>query len=697
MKTIKKIVNNLFTDRVFYIFAIVALVPGIILRFYDLGIDPPQFFSGISRALLTDPYNLTSFARNKVLFDQWDIFDYQRWIAFKYSLSSASGYLFFSLFGVSRVVANLSAIFLNLGGLALFLFGLKRNSIRSAVVAALVLIPCMVLAVYGRFPFLENGLIFLCGLLYYVFTRYYPTNWVLYFSGAMIALIMLSGKMFGIVMIVPLLLIIRVENKKEFWKQSIILISSSVISLFLLAMLYYGENIGTVYRYLQEQTVGMYGAPEALTSPLRLIENLFTFGSATKLYFFSPFVTLLLFVSCLSLILRSGRFDKWLKENRHLLFFIGWLAAGYLFLMFPNYRPLRYQIFLILPIAGIIAISLSSKLENIKKVKLSRPRLVLLFYIGFFFIFQFVIIGMIGLQSSALTSKEILISIIIAVGFTIVCFMFRDKVLKIIHHKSILLTVFLLASVCYQYYWSYNWFKDGTYTFQTAGKELQQNLGENAVVAGPYSQSLTADNNLKSFIYMFGMSSKDQTLFNKIPFTHLAMDASNLNVAIAVYPELKISSEVAKYWVRDVEVSILRIDREEMGLRPVSYILSDYEKAIDFLTRSELDSTYYYLARFIKKYPDNRSALTLMPEVMIMRGLTDKGFAQIQKVMQLFPDDFSIFLKCGFLYYRAYMITGLEPYRIESDKAFDKAIKLNPYIEEQIPYIKAQVPGISGQ
>ncbi len=697
MKMIKKLVNNLFTDRAFYIIAIVALIPGIILRFYDLNIDPPQFFSRMSRALLTDPYNLTSFARNKALFDQWDIFDYPRWIAFKYSLSSASGYMFFNLFGVSRVVANLSALFLNLGGLALFLFGLKRESIRSAVVAALVLIPCMVLTVYGRFPFLENGLIFLCGLLYYVFTRYYPANWVLYFSGVMITLCMLSGKMFGIVMIVPILLIIRVENKKEFWKQSFILISSSVISLILLAMLYYGENIGTVYRYMQEQTVGMYGAPEALTSPLRLIENLFTFGSASKLYYFSPFVTLLLFVSCLSLILRSGRFDKWLKENRQILFCLGWLVAGYLFLMFPNYRPLRYQLFLILPIAGIIAITLSSKLENIKKVKLSRPRSVLLFYIGFFFIFQFVIIGLIGLQSSAFTIKEILISIIIAVSFSIVCFIFRDKTLKVIHHKSILLTIFLLASICYQYYWSYSWFKDGTYTFQTAGRELQQNLGENAVVAGPYSQSLTADNNLKAFIYMFGMSFKDPTLFNKFPFTHLAMDASNLNVANVVYPGLKISSEVAMYWIRDVEISILRIDREAMGLRPVSYMLSDYEIAIDFFTRSELDSTYYYLGRFIKKYPDNRSALMLMPEVMIMRGSTDLGFAQIQKVMQLFPDDFSIFLKSGFLYYRAYLITGSEPYRIESDKAFNRAIELNPYIEDQIPYIKNHVSGILGQ
>ena len=321
--------------------------------------------------------------------------------------------------------------------------------------------------------------------------------------------------------------------------------------------------------------------------------------------------------------------------------------------------------------------------------------MILLFYAGCFFIFQFIIIAMIGSDSSALTGKEILMSLGLAIAITTVCLMFRDKALKIIHHKGLLLILFLFFSICYQYIWSYSWFTNGTYTFQTAGRELNQNLGDHAVVAGPYSQSLTVDNDLKSFIYMFGMSSKDKTLFQKFPFTHLAVDASNLNVAKMVYPELKTSSEVAKYWIRDVEVSIQRIDREAMGLNPTPYQLSGIEKVINFLSKGELDSAYIYLDRFIKKYPDNRTALVLMPELLIMRGLTDQGFAQIQKVMKQFPDDFSVFLKCGFLYHRAYTITRSDLYRTESDKAFNRAVELNPYVKDLIPFIKEQVPGIS--
>ena len=58
----------------------------IILRFISLEIDPPNFFAGYTQAHLTDPYHLTFFARNAILFDDSNPFDFYRWNVFKYSL-----------------------------------------------------------------------------------------------------------------------------------------------------------------------------------------------------------------------------------------------------------------------------------------------------------------------------------------------------------------------------------------------------------------------------------------------------------------------------------------------------------------------------------------------------------------------------------------------------------------------------------
>ncbi len=687
--------ENIISERVFYIVTAIILLPGIILRFYDLNIDPPQFFMQLSHDLLTDPYNLTSFARNKVLFGEWDIFDYPRWIAFKYSLSSASGYLFFSLFGVSQIAANLSAIFLNLAGLSFFLAALRRESNRIAMVAAMILIPCMILAVYGRFPFLENGLIFSSGLLYFLFTRYYPRGWVLFVSGFLIAICMLCGKMFGIVMLAPILLVLWSDYRRKSLKSFAIVLISWLLSLFILALIFYGEHVGTVYKYLQEQTVGMYGVPEALTSPLRLLENLMTFGSATKLFYFSPIITLMLFAACLALVLDMGKVRNWLNLNKSLLFCIGWLIGGYILLMFPNYRPLRYQLFLMLPIAGIIALTLSQNYSEFKKTKLSRVRWLVLYYISCFFVFQSVVIALIGLESPPLTYKEILPTLLVALLLPLALNKFRYSVLRFFYRKSIFLYLLLIISAGYEYHWLYKWFNEGTHTFQTANLELPENLGENAVIIGPYAQSLTIDNKVKSFIYMFGMAYKDLELFRKYPFTHLAIDASNFNLAKIIYPELEKSTLVAKYWVRDVEVLLSRIDRSAMGLWETSYKKSDYEISLDYLMASKLDSADYYLSRFIAEYPDNRSALLLMPELLIMRGRTDQGFEFLQNTMTLFPNDYSVFLKAGFIYYRAFLITRSEQFRIQSDKAFDRAIELNPTMAEQIVFIKQQASDVS--
>ena len=101
-----------------------VIIGFLILKFVNLDSDPPLFHVGHGQAQLTDPYHLTHFARNAENFNDWNPFDFHRWDIFKNSLVSGVSFLIFSLFGVSRLTANLSAVLLNVGGLYLFLLGL---------------------------------------------------------------------------------------------------------------------------------------------------------------------------------------------------------------------------------------------------------------------------------------------------------------------------------------------------------------------------------------------------------------------------------------------------------------------------------------------------------------------------------------------------------------------------------------------
>ena len=92
---------------------IAILILLVVVRFFGLSDDPPLYYSGYGHTLLTDPYHLTFAARSKVLFGEWNPFDYHRWDVFRNSLISGAAYLVFLAFGVSRVTANIAALFVS--------------------------------------------------------------------------------------------------------------------------------------------------------------------------------------------------------------------------------------------------------------------------------------------------------------------------------------------------------------------------------------------------------------------------------------------------------------------------------------------------------------------------------------------------------------------------------------------------------
>ena len=70
--------------------ALIIICGMVLLHFVSLENDPPLYYVGHGQSLLTDPYHLTHSARNEVLFDDWNLYEYHRWDVFKNSLISAN-------------------------------------------------------------------------------------------------------------------------------------------------------------------------------------------------------------------------------------------------------------------------------------------------------------------------------------------------------------------------------------------------------------------------------------------------------------------------------------------------------------------------------------------------------------------------------------------------------------------------------
>jgi len=670
------------------------IIGAAILKFIHLSADPPYFFAGTGQDLLTDPYNVTSFARNKILFGAWDIFEYPRWIFFKYSLSSAAAYLSFLIGGVSRITANFSSTILSILGIGLFSLGMAKESKKSGLISLLLLITNMPLFVYGRFPFLENGLIFLSALLFYIFACYGTKTWGLFASGLLVALCALSGKIFGIVMIVPIVLVIMKSDKMARFRWVGIFLSAVFISMILLAFVFYGREIGTVLSYISDQTIGAYGIPKWISSPGTVFEQILSLGREFRLLSISPALLGLLAIS-LSVILLVPRDNlKIMMSNRLLVFNLAWFISGFLLLTVFNYQPLRYQLFLMPPISGIITILFSGQFEADFQGKIEAKRIIALLFLCWFFSAQSALL--IIPDSSRLISPSNIawLCLIPAVVLTFVLILFRDRYLKLVRIGRIVPMVLLTFYVLTQADWIYKWYSKPTYDLQRSGEDLAQILTPDATIIGPYAQALTIDNKIRSFVYMFGLPHKDPDLFRKFGCTHIAVDAANEDIARRDYPEVAGSLQLARYWIRDVTANVSAIIGEQIRTK---YQPTDYEIAARFSSAHNQDSAYFHLQKFVKIFPDNKSALTLLANHYILSDSISKGLDVYAKMIAIYPDDYSLYFDLALLQYKIYLISDDNELLRKSTINFKIAADICPAIIEHITRAKKQAIQAAGK
>ena len=344
---------------------IVLIIFLAVIRFASLDIDPPYFFAGYTQAHLTDPYHLAFAARNAVLFDDWNPFDYHRWDIFKYSLISGVSYIIFSVFGVSRVTANISGLLLNMGGLFLFIMSFTGyRTLRERGILTLLLLINGMLIFYGRLPFLENGLIFLSGLAFFIFMRFHEKNRGLFLTGFLIAIAALAGKLFGFILLAPVILSLLYKHRRKALMPSLITLAGTAAGVITYTLIFYGGNVSVMLNYYAEQTTGMYGAPFGFQSPLGFFRQLVTYGESGGLFGLSPFLTILTGIGLVLFYFTIKHFRDYDRDMLPLFFCAAWLICGFLGLMPFNYRPLRYTLFLFLPAAALQAYILSLLFEK---------------------------------------------------------------------------------------------------------------------------------------------------------------------------------------------------------------------------------------------------------------------------------------------------------------------------------------------
>ncbi len=329
----------------FFVTAIFVLAAGAAFWLSDLTSDPPMYYTGLGQSLTTDPYMYVFHARNKILYGQADPYDYPYWIVFKYSLVSLAAYLWFSLTTVSQANANAIGVVLSLGGLLFFLLGLYRHH-RTWVLAAVafVYIANVTLFTYGRLPYLENGLLFIAGIIFFVYSWWGNRLWGLIVAGILAGLAMLAGKIFGASLFSALLLSIISTNGGGRTKRISASVAAFAVTVVAFLAAAYGKNVLTAFSFFGEQSYGLRGYPPGLTSPWSFVEHLIAFGFHNRLFYRSPDVLMFLVISGLAVIFVFGSRNRLRQLPRTTVFSLYWAVIVFLGLMPHAYSPMRYSL-----------------------------------------------------------------------------------------------------------------------------------------------------------------------------------------------------------------------------------------------------------------------------------------------------------------------------------------------------------------
>jgi hypothetical protein len=661
------------------------VVAGFVYWHSDLTSDPPMYYSGIGQSLSTDPYMYSFHARNKILFGEANPLNDPRWVVLEKSLVSFCSYLWLSITEISLKEANTVGVLLSVGGLFLLLLGLTVHH-RPWVTTAVALC-CLInvsLITYGRLPYLENGLIFLSGLTFFLWTRFGERGWGVAAAGITIAAATVTGKAFGALLLPALVLAILISDRAVKWKHVLTAVAAFVAATTMLVLLLYQGHISQAFGFVSHQSVGLHGFPAGLKTPWGFAEHLVGFGYDNHLYSLNPDLFLLLLASGALLsfgVIRNRADLAGLPPT--MSFSIFWVLSAWLGIMPLNYSPLRYGLFLIPPIIMLCFITIDHLLGSRRGMVMRSTIGGLAVITALLWCLLFHFSGNFFFFNDPDAPRKLMIWLALPAAFGLALGL-RYLVRRIrLFPRSALITLAVgligISVVVNSFRVRRKHVVDHSFSVAEANRDLNQILGPNAVITGPYGPTMTFQTEHKSLIHFFGAAQRDPELFDNYPITHVAVDASNRANAIEDFPALAPLQPVANYWIRDYQVGLYDVsglfDNDEAN----AYVPSAYEQAIAFYRKTEYDSALQVLSTTPDIINTSKAGGLLFSELMNKKKHYEHVLTMLLALAERYPTDFSLQLECGHFLQKLALMKQDRVLMLKAQKYFEKATNLNPY------------------
>ncbi|RKX24568.1 MAG: hypothetical protein DRP45_07925 [Candidatus Zixiibacteriota bacterium] len=665
----------------FWTVTVLTILIGLVgLRFVHLGADPPANLMPFGQGLLTDPYCYTHFARNAVLFGDWDLFG-ERYPVFKHSLVSGAAYVIFSIVGVSRWTANLTGLLLNLIGTGLFLLAVyDRKRLATTAFTALLLLCSALFFFYSRYPLLENGMICLIGGCCWLVLKRGHSLWALFLTGGAVALTALTGKLLGGLLLIPILVYLAYTRRNKTALPVVAVMGGAITLAGLYVLFVQHGSAGPLTDYLQEIS-DTHARSSGLITPLSAVRAVLSYAAIPGFKLFGSSLLVFGLLGWIFWVLTPQREES--KSESALTVFSGtWVLVAILAISLQDYRPARWSIFLIPPLAFLGGQMCRRLLDARPQLSNGRhPALWLTVFLAIALLTSVVAVIPVDVLSGEAAARELAPgAVAIAALLTVLLYFgLRKQALTpgpVIRYTSVI--VILGVTLTLNAYHVYNGLSKPYYQMTRLNRELAEITDSKAVVTGNFAPALTIDNGLRGVLEFFGPTFDESVFFDRYPVTHLLVNQSAGDVANDI---CFLGSRAERF---GTECGIRGASIQMFRLRGPHYVETHFDFMLDALSRNYFVAAMSYAKRLKSSLPDNITVQVTSLTALFYAGEYDALVSEIDCLANEYPFEYRVQWACAFWSAQHYLATGDQSLYQRAEKFLSYANALHPEWERSI-------------
>lgn len=676
----------------------------VVCRFVNLGADPPVDVSW-SQDLLTDPPQYSSYARTAVAHDAWNPLNDEKLVFFRKNITGIFAYIVFTLFGPSVTTSNLTAVLLNLVAVGFLAWGVARAfGFLAGFTAAWVLAINYLFVSYGRQPFLEVVSNACLAVAFWAILSSTQKWWWVVVGG----LVAGAGTFFGKVTALhaaPVFILATIMQALDDdgavkglarWRRPLGYVAGFGFVAALWYLFAYSAASEEVKAYLTEQSRTLYGAPVGLESLTGFVRQFFSLGVDTKVLTWSPIAAIAGLAGVCGILIWSVRGRASLPWWRQLAPFAfltaGWFLCAYTAFSPFNYRPVRYQVVMWLPIAaacGWLVQRLVSKAKSSGKPVVINshwwvfPILFAAVAIGLqHFVFENLLDPTGRGQASSSHNASILVGLLVTGGLLWFASRPSTGAMSAPRTRALfeaLVAVLLIGVLAEQGRHFVRWWNSPVHTLEYANADLPRILGPNAVVTGEWSAPLTQLAESPIGLTHFFSLKESQDFFSAKPITHVIVEDKPDGAFFKDFPQLAQSAaKVTSYTIRNLRIGVWRVAESGGNEQAKAYAPTFFERLRMEPASRPMESVLADLTQRIADSANFYSGWAYAADLYRRSDRKAEAVNAYSKALEFYPDDFVLLGQAGDLSWELYRTDGGPAERDRAIDLWNRALRVTP-------------------